>query len=224
MPSSCEHPRQVEMSPPHVPRTASVGIVACGALAREIRAVIAANRFAHVTVRYLPAKLHNSPAHIPAALDEVLGEMARECTTLFAAYGDCGTAGGIDRVLKKHGATRLAGAHCYEFFAGSDMFNALHDAEPGTFYLTDYLTRQFDTLVYKPLGLDQHPELRDAYFGNYTRLLYLAQSADAGLEAKARRAADRLGLRFEMINTGLATLEAALFRLNSPSPQLKEQV
>ena len=187
-------------------KKAVLGIVACGALAREIRQVVKTNSLPHIRVRYLAAKLHNTPTQIPEALDNALCALAPDCDRLFAAYGDCGTAGEIDKILNRHGATRLAGAHCYEFFAGSDVFNALQESEPGTFYLTDYLTRQFDTLVYKALGLDRYPHLRDEYFSHYTRLQYLAQTSDPELELKARAAAKTLGLRFEKKQTGLSAI------------------
>ncbi len=161
-------------------------------------------------MRYLPAKLHNTPREIPGALSAALAKLAPECEQLFVAYGDCGTAGKLDAVLEDFGATRLQGAHCYAFYAGLAQFESLHEAEPGTFYLTDYLARQFDTLVYRPLGLDRHPELLESYFSNYTRLIYLAQSDDAELEQKARNAANRLGLRFERINTGFGQLQTGI--------------
>lgn len=187
-----------------------IGIVACGAIARELQAVVAASGLDHITVRFLPAKLHNTPREIPAAVHSVLTELQSECDRFYVGYGDCGTAGELDKVLEQFGATRLEGAHCYAFFAGLDHFDALQDAEPGTFYLTDYLARQFDTLVFKPLGLDRHPELREDYFGNYTRLAYLAQTDDPVLDTKAREAAERLGLRFERIDTGLGDLRSFL--------------
>jgi hypothetical protein len=187
-----------------------VGLVACGALAREILAVTNANALTHIRTKFLAAALHNTPRDIPAAVDAALTELAADCPTLLVGYADCGTAGALDAVLERHGATRLPGAHCYAFFAGLPEFDALHDAEPGTFYLTDFLARQFDTLVWKPLWLDRHPELLEAYFGNYTRLVYLAQSDDAALDGKARWAAERLGLRFERVNTGLSALEPFL--------------
>jgi len=183
-----------------------IGIVACGALAREMQAVVAASGLEHIVVRYLPAKLHNAPARIPGEVEAVLAELAEDCDRLFVGYGDCGTAGELDKVLNRYEATRLGGAHCYAFFAGLDRFDELHDAEPGTFYLTDYLVRQFDRLVIRPLGLDRHPELRDDYFGNYTRLIYLAQSRDEKLDQKAQEAAARLGLRYERIETGFGDL------------------
>ncbi len=193
---------------PHLP--ARLGIVACGALAREIEQIIKANKLGYVLVKYLPANLHNSPQDIPNAVDNTLSAISTQCTSLLVGYGDCGTAGELDKVLKKHGATRLKGSHCYEFFAQSTVFEKLHDAEPGTFYLTDYLTRQFDTLVYKPLGLDRHPQLRDEYFSNYTRLLYLAQTQDPALDQKAPDAARRLGLRYERLQTGYGALEPTI--------------
>jgi Protein of unknown function (DUF1638) len=187
-----------------------LGIVACGALGREVEAITKANGFTHIKVRYLPAKLHNTPQQIPEAVAAALAELAPECDQLFVAYGDCGTAGKLDVILEQFGATRLKGAHCYAFYAGLDQFEALHEAEPGTFYLTDYLARQFDTLVYKPLGLDRHPELLESYFSNYTRLIYLAQTNDTKLEQKARDAARRLGLRFEHIHTGFGQLQTGI--------------
>ena len=195
-----------------------LGIVACGALAREIEHIIKANHLNHISVRYLSAKLHNAPQKIPDAVDAALGDMAKECGTLFVGYGDCGTAGKLDVILEKHNATRLKGAHCYAFYAGIEQFEILHDAEPGTFYLTDYLARQFDNLVYKPLGLDRHPQLLSEYFGNYTRLLYLAQGNDSDLDEKARDAAKRLGLRFERIQTGFGLLQSTII---STSAQTK---
>lgn len=182
-----------------------LGIVACGALAREVLAV--AKQLDHIETRFLPAKLHAYPQRIPAAVDEALTALAVDCERLFVAYADCGTAGALDKVLAKHNATRLPGAHCYALFAGVETFEALQDAEPGTFYLTDYLARQFETLVIEPLGLDRHPELRDDYFQHYTRLIYLAQTEDPALERAARAAAERLGLRYERRFTGIGAIE-----------------
>ena len=203
------HTTILNANQPPPPRQ-KLGIIACGALAREIEHIVKANKLNHVLVKYLPAKLHNTPLEIPDAVENALSAIADQCTTLLVGYGDCGTAGKLDKILEKYGATRLQGSHCYEFFARSSIFEKLHDAEPGTFYLTDYLTRQFDTLVYKPLGLDRHPQLRDAYFSNYTRLLYLAQSKDPKLDQKAQDAAKRLGLRYERLQTGFGALEPAI--------------
>ena len=129
---------------------------------------------------------------------------------IFVAYADCGTAGGIDRVLAEEGAERLEGAHCYEFFAGRERFAELAMTEPGTFYLTDFLARHFHRFVIGPLGLDRHPELRDAYFGNYRKLVYLSQTEDARLLESARQAAARLGLDFEHVHSGYGELETSL--------------
>ena len=156
-------------------------------------------------------------ASCPDAVAAVLKELQLNCQNLFVAYGDCGTAGKLDVVLEEFNATRLDGAHCYAFYAGLGQFDAWHDDEPGTFYLTDYLARQFDTLVYKPLGLDRHPELLVDYFGNYTRLLYLAQSDDMALENKARDAAKRLNLRFERADTGFGQLESSITTFATPT-------
>jgi len=203
-------PTQKQIAPKSQHSSKSLGIVACGALAREIEVIVNLNNLQEITVKYLPAKLHNSPNEIPEAVDAALKKLGKEHNNLFVAYGDCGTAGKLDAVLKKHGATRLNGSHCYEFYAGTENFTALHDAEPGTFYLTDYLARQFDVLVYKSLGLDKHPQLLKEYFGNYTRLLFLSQSDDKGLEEKAREAAIRLELRFEKIHVGFGTLQTSI--------------
>ncbi|VAW22456.1 hypothetical protein MNBD_ALPHA11-2091 [hydrothermal vent metagenome] len=188
----------------------SLGIVACGALAREIEEIAKLNRLQNIKIQYLPAKLHNSPNLIPQEVEKALEKLAKKCGKLFVAYGDCGTAGALDVIIEKFDATRLKGSHCYAFFAGVNDFEKLHDAEPGTFYLTDYLARQFDNLVYRPLGLDRHPQLLNEYFGNYTRLLYLSQSDDEKLDAKARDAAKRLNLRFEKIYTGFGSLQSTI--------------
>ncbi|MCF6326667.1 MAG: DUF1638 domain-containing protein [Devosiaceae bacterium] len=187
-----------------------LGIVACGALAREIEEIVKINRLQNIEVRYLPAKLHNTPQKIPQEVENALENLAKKCGQLFVAYGDCGTVGKLDAVIEKFGATRLDGSHCYAFYAGVESFEKLHDDEPGTFYLTDYLARQFDNLVYRPLGLDRHPQLLSEYFGNYTRLLYLSQSNDEKLDAKARDAAKRLNLRFEKIHTGFGELRTTI--------------
>jgi len=165
-------------------------VVACGALARELRAVLAQLPTVEVDVEYLPANLHNRPERIPDAVCAVLdGPRAQEYDLLAVAYGDCGTGGLLDAALAERGVARLEGAHCYEFLASGPVFEALQDAEPGTFYLTDYLARHFDALVMGGLGLDRHPELRDAYFGHYRRVVHLAQTDSPELADAARRAA-----------------------------------
>jgi hypothetical protein len=186
-------------------------VIACGALARELQAVIDANALDAFTVSYLSAELHNTPSRIPDAVEERLLAQRDEHDDVFVAYGDCGTAGRLDAVLVRHGATRLPGAHCYEFLASSAVFTALHDAEPTTFYVTDFLLRQFDRLVWRGLGLDRWPHLRDDYFGNYTRLAYLSQFPPTPARlAEAQRAADQLGLRLEHVHVGTGEVAPAL--------------
>ena len=168
---------------------ASVLVIACGALAREIAALRAANDWPHLDVRCLPAELHNRPERIPGAVRDAIRANRDRYASIFVAYGDCGTGGLLDAVLREESVERIPGAHCYEFFAGADAFEALADDEPGTFYLTDFLLRHFDRLVIRGLGLDRHPELAPQYFGNYRRLVY----PGAGRRARAhcRRARGR---------------------------------
>lgn len=185
-------------------------IIACGALVSELRAVLGRNGLSDaIEVRYLPANLHNRPEGIVPALREHLD--ARGDRPTMVGYADCGTGGALDAMLREYpDVTRIPGAHCYEFFAGSDFFAQLHDEEPGTFYLTDFLAKHFDALVWQGLGLDRHPELRDAYFGAYTRLVLLSQTTDPAVDAAGRAAAARLGLAFEHRHVGLDGLEAAI--------------
>ncbi len=185
-------------------------IVACGALAREIDALRRRWGWNHLHLKCLPAELHNRPAEIPERLRRTIRRYRTDYDAIFVAYADCGTAGGIDRVLAEEGAERLEGAHCYEFFAGRERFAELAMEEPGTFYLTDFLARHFDRFVIRPLGLDRHPELRDAYFGNYRKLVYLSQTQDARLLESARRAAAKLELDFEHLHSGYGELESGL--------------
>lgn len=187
-----------------------VHVIACGALAGELRAVFAASEFDGVTVHYLPANLHNRPEQIVPAIRRAAGDLAPD-VEWFVGYADCGTGGALDRFLAEHpGVRRLPGAHCYEFLAGSPTFAALHDAQPGTFYLTDFLAKHFDALVWQGLGLDRHPQLRDTYFANYTRVVFLGQSDDHSVAAAAADAAHRLGLAFEHHHTGRHHLAQAL--------------
>ncbi len=180
-------------------------VIGCGALAREL--VVLTRQLPAVEVVCLPASLHNRPGGIPAAVRGRIAEArAAGVERIFVAYADCGTGGLLDRLLVEEGVERLPGAHCYDVFAGSETFQGLQDEQLGTFYLTDFLVRNFDRLVIQGLGLDRHPELREAYFGNYTRVIYLAQMHDTGLLEAARVAANRLGLAFETRYTGLAGL------------------
>jgi hypothetical protein len=183
--------------------TVNVLLIACGALAREIVELTRLNNWNHLKIQCLPAELHNRPEKIPAAVRAEIEDKRDDYEHIFVAYADCGTGGMLDKVLVEYGIQRLPGAHCYEFFAGSGAFNKLADAEPGTFYLTDFLTRHFDRLVRAGLGLDKHPELMPQYFGNYRRLVYLAQSESPELDIMAGQHAGYLGLDYERVYTGL---------------------
>jgi hypothetical protein len=185
-------------------------VIACGALAHEITALRRANRWDELQVRCLPADLHNRPEKIPAAVRDLIHASRPRYRSIFVAYGDCGTGGLLDKVLREEGVERIPGAHCYEFFATAPVFAALAEAQIGTFYLTDFLLRHFERLVIRGLGLDRHPELFADYFGNYHKLVYLAQAADANAQAQARAIATRMGLQFEYRETGYGTLETTL--------------
>lgn len=179
-------------------------LIACGALAEECFAVIRANGWEHMEVTCLPAKLHNRPALIPEAMRAKIHENRDRFDQVIALYGDCGTGGLLDKVLEEEGVERIPGAHCYEFYTGAKTFEAIADAEPATFYLTDFLARHFDRLIIEGLGIDKHPELLPLYFGNYEKLLYLSQIENAELQEKARGAAERLSLQYEYRFTGLS--------------------
>ena len=185
-------------------------IIACGALAHEVAALREANAWTALDVRCLPPELHNRPERIPAAVRDLIRESRPAYRSIFVAYGDCGTGGLLDAVLREEGVERLPGAHCYEFYATAGVFAELSDAEPGTFYLTDFLLRHFERLVIAGLGLDRHPELFATYFGNYRRLVYLAQAPGADAERQAREIAARMGLAFEYRRTGYGALGTSL--------------
>ncbi|HSS73805.1 MAG TPA: DUF1638 domain-containing protein [Gaiellaceae bacterium] len=185
-------------------------VLACGALAREVRAIVQANGWEHVDVHHLPAKLHATPRRIPPALEEALQEAAGRYDRVFVAYADCGTTGGIDEVCRRYGATRLEGAHCYAVYAGLAEWDALQEEEAGTFYLTDFFVRNFDSFVGRPLGLDRYPELIGDILGNYRRVVYLAQTDDPALYERAEECAASLGLAFECRRTGYGRLAPSL--------------
>jgi hypothetical protein len=188
----------------------AVLVIACGALAREIAALRRANAWPHLDVQCLPADLHNHPRRIPGAVREKIRANRDRYASIFVAYGDCGTGGELDALLVQENVERIPGAHCYEFFTGGDAFAALAIEEPGTFYLTDFLLRHFERLVIRGLGLDCHPELITQYFGNYRRLVYLAQLDAPERLVAARAAADRLGLAFAHRVTGYGELQRSL--------------
>ncbi len=163
-----------------------------------------------IEIQCLPADWHNRPSLIPDGVRRKIREARGSFDHIFVAYADCGTGGALDEVLEDEGVVRIDGPHCYQFFAGRDVFETLHEEEPGTFYLTDYLVRHFNTLIIKGLGIDRHPELEPLYFGNYRRLVWLAQAPDPDLEERARAAAARLGLDFDMRHSGYGALETLL--------------
>jgi hypothetical protein len=185
-------------------------IIACGALAQEITALRRANAWDQLQVRCLPAELHNRPEKIPDAVRSLIHASRDHYRSIFVAYADCGTGGMLDEVLREEGVERIPGAHCYEFFATGPVFAALAEAEPGTFYLTDFLLRHFERLVIRGLGLDRHPELFEVYFGNYRKLVYLAQAPDESSHARAHAIATRMGWHFEYRETGYGTLGTKL--------------
>ena len=190
-------------------------IIACGALAHEIAALRRANGWSAIDVCCLPPELHNRPERIAPAVAAKIREHRGEYRSFFVAYGDCGTGGMLDAVLREEGVERLPGAHCYEFFAGARAFAELADAEPGTFYLTDFLTRHFERLVVQGLGMDRYPQLTQEYFRNYRKVVYLAQTPSTTLLEQARQIASRLGLDFEHRHTGFGELGARLTALEA---------
>jgi hypothetical protein len=172
----------------------------------------------NVDITCLPATLHNRPGGIPAAVRDRIRKRRAGYDRVFVAYADCGTGGLLDPVIAEEGVERLAGAHCYEFYATSPEFARMVDDEPATFFLTDFLARNFDRLIVKGLGLDRHPELQDQYFGNYQRLVYLAQTDDPTLATTARRAARRLRLRYEQRRTGYGQLATTIASVAAGKP------
>jgi len=180
-------------------------VLGCGALVYELVELIKHNPLVNqvVDLHCLPATLHNTPQLIAGEVDKFLSEKGHGYAQVLVAYGDCGTAGALDRVLEKHQAIRLPGAHCYEFLAGSLQYDDIMEAELGSFFLTDFLVKFFDRLVIEGLGLDRYPELKDVYFKHYKQLVYIAQTDDAGLQHKAKQCAQKLGLEYQYRFVGL---------------------
>ena len=188
----------------------SILLLACGALAREILALKAANGWAHMDLMCLPANLHLWPERIPDAVEQAVRAYRDRYAEIFVVYADCGTGGLLQARCADLGVEMVAGPHCYAFFEGVEAFAAKAEDEMTAFYLTDFLVRQFEAFVWKPMGFDRHPELIPMMFGNYTRLIYQAQTDDPTLDAKARDCAARLGLDYERRFTGYGDLERAL--------------
>lgn len=181
-------------------------LIACGALAREVVDLIRINGWDHLTVTCLPASWHNTPAKIPEGVRQKIRQARGAFDSIKVLYGDCGSGGLLDAVLEEEGVERIPGPHCYAFYAGLGDFDRMAEAEIGTLYLTDYLVRHFDRLIIQGLGLDRHPELLPEYFGNYTAVMYLAQTEDPALQARAKKAARRLGLAYRYHFTGMGGL------------------
>lgn len=186
----------------------TTALIACGALAREVLQLKAKHGW-DADVLAVPALLHNHPDRLPAAIEERLHAARQQYERVVVVYGDCGTGGQLDRLLESAGVQRIRGPHCYEIYGGA-VFEELMAKEPGTFFLTDFLVSQFDALVIQQLGLDRFPELRDDYFGNYTRVVYLAQRSDSKLNEEARQAARQLNLPLEIRQVGYGSLESRL--------------
>lgn len=187
-------------------------LIACGALAREILDLKKANGWKHLDLTCLPAIYHLYPNKIVTAVEEAVEKHRATYDQIFVVYADCGTGGLLQAACARLGVEMVAGPHCYSFFEGNQAFEEKSENEFTAFYLTDFLVRQFDSFVWKPMGLDRHPELRDMYFGNYTKLVYQAQTDDPALTARAQDCANRLGLAFERRLTGYGDLDATLRR------------
>ena len=188
-------------------------LIACGALAREILDLKAMNGWTHLDLTCLPAKLHLYPEKITDEVRKAVARHRDDYDRIFVVYADCGTGGLLQAACAQMDVEMIAGPHCYSFFEGNDRFATLAETEITTFYLTDFLVRQFDAFIIKPMGLDRHPELRDMYFANYEKLVYQAQTDDPELTRKAQACAERLGLPFERRLTGYGDLEATMKRL-----------
>lgn len=192
--------------------TEKVRVIACGAIAREILAIRDANGLDHIDLLCLPAIWHAHPEKIAPGVEKAVEEARAEgFEHVFVGYADCGTGGLLDKVCERLGVERIAGPHCYSFFAGNEAF-AAKDDDVTAFFLTDFLARQFRAFVIEPLGLDRHPQLKDMYFGNYTKVVYLSQIEDEALQKKAKEAADYLGLAYEYRFTGYGDLTGELLR------------
>lgn len=197
------------------PALQNVLVIACGALAREIGAIVQANGLDHIELICLPAIWHNRPEKIAPGVRKLIRENRDRYGKIAVAYAECGTQGQLDKLCEEEGVERIAGPHCYSFYWGNDDFAKRAEDDIDALFLTDFLARQFESFIIEPLGLDRHPELRDMYFGNYRRLIYLAQTEDAELDRKARDAADRLGLAYEKRMTGMGDLTGFMTALKA---------
>lgn len=188
-----------------------VRVIACGMIAREILAIKERHGLDHLDLACLPAQYHYYPDRIVPAMQQAISEARAEgISRIFAGYADCGTGGGLDRLCENEGISRIEGPHCFAFYQGNRKFEQIADADMTSFYMTDFLCRQFDAFFIKPLGLDRHPELAADFFGNYEKLVYLAQTEDPALDEIARQAAEMLGLAYERRFTGYGDLTSAM--------------
>ena len=194
-------------------------VLGCGALARELGHLFKSNSLVNVTLECLPASLHNRPDQIPIRVRERLEVAVNDYDDILVGYADCGTGGDLDVLCDEFNVVRLPGAHCYEFYLPVGVFEKLHDAEPATFYLTDYLAKHFDRLVFDGLGITAHPELLEIYFGNYKRVVFLTQTGTADLQADAARAAGKIGLPLEVTVTGYGQLETEIVQFGKRRPK-----
>jgi hypothetical protein len=198
-------------------RPERVLVIACGMIAREVLAVRQQLGFDHIDLTCLPAEYHFYPDRIAPAMDKAIEQAKSDgYRHIFVGYADCGTGGLLDRICEKHGVERMAGPHCFAFYQGLEAYRKVEDADMMSFYMTDFLCRQFDAFFMKPLGLDRHPELIPDYFGNYEKLIYLAQTDDPALDAVAEKAARMLGLAYERRATGNGDLVPGLARAVPP--------
>ena len=188
-------------------------VIACGALANEIVQLQKLNNWSFFELECIPAQIHNQPEQIPERVKAKIQVARAKGREVFVAFADCGTGGLLDKVLAEFEVERLPGAHCYEFYASSAVFEALCEEELGSFYLTDFLARHFDRLVLQGLGLNKHPELKKVYFAHYKRLVYLAQTINPDLQSRAQKAAQQLGLEFHTRYTGYGNLARSLSQL-----------
>lgn len=201
--------KKTEATPTQTTTQAEIAIIVCGALAREVLAIARRHQW-QVDLYALPAILHNTPRRIPEALARKLDELSRRYRKVIVGYGDCGTGGRLDALIARYpNVRRLPGPHCYEMYGGEHYEQQMAE-KPGTFFLTDFLARSFRGLVWRGLGLDRYPELKEEYFRNYTDLVWLAQHSDARAHARAKEAAQRLGLPLTVISTGFGPLEERL--------------
>ncbi len=189
-------------------------IICCSALMRDILSVCKANKWTHLDVQCISAEVHNYPQRITTEVKALIDIAKAKQQQIFVAFADCGTGGLLDALLEQEQVERIQGAHCYEFFAGSEQFDQMQEAELGTFYLTDFLVRHFDRLIIRGLGIDQKPSLEPIFFGSYRKLLYLSQSEDPELQEMAQAAARRLGLDYEYKYTGTKGLLTPLAQFN----------